>query len=48
MKEYWRFLVRTKHPYIFKVKRKLVRIRFSETDKTVDDCLTKVLKNLYR
>ncbi len=42
------FLVRTKYPYIFKVKRKLVRIRFSETDKTVDDCLTNVLKNLYR
>ena len=27
---------------------KLVRIRFSETDKTAEDCLTNVLKNLYR
>jgi len=27
---------------------KLVRMRFSNTDKTADDCLTNVLKNLYR
>ena len=42
------FIIRTKNPYIFKVKGKLVRIRFSDTDKTADDCLTNVLKNLYR
>lgn len=43
------FLNKVKNPYIFKVNGKLVRIRFSETtDKTADDCLTSVLKNLYR
>lgn len=42
------FLNRVKNPYIFKVKGKLVRIRFSNTEKTADDCLTNVLKNLYR
>ena len=42
------FIMKTKNPYIFKVNGKLVRIRFSETDKTADDCLTKVLENLYR
>lgn len=43
------FLTKVKNPYIFKVNGKLVRIRFSEnTDLTADDCLTNVLKNLYR
>lgn len=42
------FLNIVKNPYIFKVNGKLVRIRFSETNKTADDCLTDVLKNLYR
>jgi len=43
------FLTKVKNPYIFKVNGKLVRIRFSEnTELTVEDCLTIVLKNLYR
>ena len=42
------FLTKVKNPYIFKVKGKLVRIRFSDTDKTAEDCLTRVLENLYR
>lgn len=42
------FLNKVKNPYIFKVKGRLVRIRFSDTEKTADDCLTNVLKNLYR
>ena len=42
------FLTKVKNPYIFKINGKLVRIIFSETDKTADDCLTKVLENLYR
>ena len=37
-----------KNPYIFKVNGKLVRIRFLDTDKTAEDCLTRVLENLYR
>lgn len=42
------FLSKVKNPYVFKVNGKLVRIRFADTDKTADDCLTSVLKNLYR
>ena len=42
------FITKVKNPYIFKVNRKLVRIRFSDTDKTAEDCLTRVLENLYR
>lgn len=41
------FLMKTKNPYIFKVNGKLVRIRFSDTDETAEDCLTSVLENLY-
>ena len=40
--------MKTKNSYIFKVNGKLVRIRFSNTDKTAEDCLTNVLENLYR
>ena len=43
------FLTKVKNPYIFKANGKLVRIRFSEnTELTADDCLTRVLENLYR
>lgn len=43
------FIMKTKNPYIFKVNGKLVKINFSKnTDLTADDCLTKVLENLYR
>lgn len=43
------FLTKLKNPYIFKVNGKLIRISFSEdTDLTADDCLTRVLENLYK
>ena len=43
------FIMKVKNPYIFKVKGKLVRIRFSENSNlTAEDCLTNVLKNSYR
>lgn len=43
------FIIKTKNPYIFKINGKLVRIRFSENSNlTAEDCLTNVLKNLYR
>ena len=38
------FIMKTKNPYIFKVNGKLVRMRFFDTDKTAEDCLTNVLK----
>ena len=42
------FIMKTKNPYIFNVNGKLVRIRFSDTDKTADDCFARVLEKLYR
>ncbi len=42
------FIVKVKSPYIFKVNGKLVRMRFSDTDKTAKECLTRVLENLYK
>ena len=41
-------LDRCKNPYIFKVNNKLVKIGFSDNNRTADDALTCVLKNLYR
>lgn len=42
------FLNTTKNPYVFKVKGRLVQIGFANTEKTADDCLTNVLKSLYK
>ena len=42
------FVMKVKNPYIYKVNGKLVKMSFSDTDKTVEDCLTRVLENLYR
>ena len=42
------FLTQVKNPYIFKVNGRLVRFCFSENGPTADDCLTRVLENLYR
>ena len=42
------FLTKVKNPYIFKVNGRLVKFTFSNTDRTAEDCLTSVLKNLYR
>ena len=42
------FLNTVKNPYVFKHKGKLIKIGFSETNLTADECLTNVLKNLYK
>ncbi|MBQ9181067.1 MAG: hypothetical protein IJ134_00265 [Bacilli bacterium] len=42
------FLNTVKNPYVFKHNGKLIKIGFSDTDKTADDCLTNVLRNLYK
>ena len=42
------FLTQVKNPYVFKVNGRLVRFSFSENGPTADDCLTRVLENLYR
>ncbi len=43
------FLTEVKNPYIFKCNGHLVRMRFSENiDLIADDCLIRVLENLYR
>lgn len=42
------FLTKVKNPYVFKINGKLVRMDFSEKGPTADECLTRVLENLYR
>ena len=43
------FLCKTKNPYVFKCDGVIVKISFSQkSSKTADDCLTNVLKSLYR
>ena len=42
------FLTQVKNPYVFKVNGRLVRFCFSDNGPTADECLTRVLKNLYR
>ena len=42
------FLMQVKNPYVFKVNDRLVRFSFSENGPTADECLTRVLENLYR
>ena len=42
------FLTEVKNPYVFKVNGKLVRMSFYENGPTADDCLTRMLENLYR
>ena len=42
------FLNKVKNPYIFKVNGRLVQIGFSNNGKTADECLTNVLKSLYK
>ena len=41
-------LIKVKNPYIFKINGRLVRMRSSENVPTADECLTNMLKNLYR
>ena len=42
------FLTQVKNSYVFKVNSKLVRMSFWGNGPTADDCLTRVLENLYR
>ncbi len=42
------FIMKEKNSYIFNVNEKLVRMSFSDTEKTADYCFTSVLENLYR
>ena len=42
------YLTKVKNPYIFKSNGKLIQICFSNSNKTADECLTNVLKNLYK
>ena len=42
------FLSQVENPKVFKVNGHLVQIGFTNNGKTAEDCLTNVLKNLYR
>ena len=42
------YLNQVENPYVFKIIGHLVKIGFSNSDKTADDCLTNVLSSLYK
>lgn len=42
------FIMKVKNSYIFKVNYRLDKISFFDVNKTKEDCLTRVLMNLYR
>ena len=42
------FLSQVENPYVFKVNGYLVQIEFTNNGKTAEDCLTNVLKDLYK
>ncbi|MDE5539529.1 MAG: hypothetical protein K2J20_03480 [Bacilli bacterium] len=42
------FIITAKNPYVFKVDGVIVKISFSNNGKKTEDCLTRVLENLYR
>lgn len=41
------FISKTKNPYIFKINGRLVKIEFSDNEKSAEECITKVIKSLY-
>lgn len=42
------FIATTKNPYAFKVNGTLVKISFSDNNRSAKDCINRVLKNLYK
>lgn len=42
------FINNSANPYIFKVSGRLVKFEFSNNEDTAENCLTKVIKNLYQ
>ncbi len=42
------FIITTKNPYVFKVNGKLVKIEFSNNKRKAEECITNVLKDLYK
>lgn len=42
------FLNQVENPYVFKINGRLVKIGFSDSNKTAEDCLTNVLTSLYK
>ena len=42
------FIKSSSNPYMFKKKKKKVKIEFSNTDKRAEECLTSVIKKIYK
>ena len=40
--------MKTKNPYVFKIKGKIVKIEFSEKGVKAEDALSNVIVNIYR
>ena len=42
------FINNVSNPYIFKVNGNLVQIAFSDNNKSAENCITKVIKSIYK
>ena len=42
------FIKSSSNPYMFKCNGKKIKIEFSNTDKRAEECLTNVVKNIYK
>lgn len=42
------FLNTVDNPYVFKIDKVLVKIEFSDNGKTAEDCITNVIKSIYK
>jgi len=42
------FLISVKNPYIFKVNGRVVKLEFSNNENKAEDCLTNVIKSIYK
>ena len=42
------FLKEVNNPYVFKSNGRLVQISFANSDKTASECLSNVIKNMYK
>lgn len=42
------FIKSSSNPYMFKCNGKKVKIEFSNTEKRAEECLTSVIKNIYK
>lgn len=42
------YLINYNNPYFYNIKGKIIKIEFSENENKAEDCITKVLSELYK